>query len=766
MGLLWLAEPAAAQQAPAPSLEAQLAGSQALRLELNGTAGRMYRIETSGNLADWAAVLTTNSVTGNLDVMIGVAESVSFYRAVDVGPAPGSNSPSAEFTLLWPAPGGSVVFAVRDMNGKAIASQVVNLSSNTNQATVSFILSNGDYTVVADEYPQPAGMGVPFEEARFSFTINADPPPVTQTFNLAYKEITRIILTPPNLTVAVGGTAQLNASELDASNEVVFVAAPSGALRWSSLDPTVATVDFTGKVTGVAPGPDTIYVTDSTNGSITTNEVILSTNEIAGLTITNSSVVYVGVGATTNLGVLATNASGGKVTVAASALTWSSSAATNAVVDGDGLLVGVALGVADITVSLKFPAYSSAIIANVTLAGSGGGAGVAPPANGYIVTDLGTLTFPQSTISSLPVGINDYGHIAGFSWQSLSPTNDTTAPEAFIWKTSLNNVMTNLPDLGGGQAEVSGINNSDEVAGWSIKSNTISSTKQYSHAVLWRSGKAIDLNKELPTPTSPPWPPLEPPNDYNAPNISDAFRVNNEDEVIGTASFFSTNAVNWASALLLELEDTNVTYLWASLDFLTQPAPSPEAINDVGEMAGGQFVFNGISASYAYAFVGQLGQLTSDQVAPLGNLAGYQSGLALSINNLSQAAGVCSQAASAVPEFIQPRAVAWQDGAANLEASGPATDLGSNGYYSRAWCINDLGTVVGDSWPGTGGEYTQGRAILWQSTNAYDLNAYIPTNSGWVLVAATGINNKGQIVGQGTCSNELGYRAFLLTPNN
>ena len=59
-----------------------------------------------------------------------------------------------------------------------------------------------------------------------------------------------------------------------------------------------------------------------------------------------------------------------------------------------------------------------------------------------------------------------------------------------------------------------------------------------------------------------------------------------------------------------------------------------------------------------------------------------------------------------------------------------------------------------------------GHAILWAGTNAYDLNAYIPMNSGWVLDSATAINNKGQIVGQGTRTNELGYRSFLLTTNN
>ncbi|MBU6400170.1 MAG: hypothetical protein KGS61_07610 [Verrucomicrobia bacterium] len=56
--------------------------------------------------------------------------------------------------------------------------------------------------------------------------------------------------------------------------------------------------------------------------------------------------------------------------------------------------------------------------------------------------------------------------------------------------------------------------------------------------------------------------------------------------------------------------------------------------------------------------------------------------------------------------------------------------------------------------------------MLWQATNIFDLNTYIPTNSSWVLIFATGINNKGQIVGVGTTTNEIGYRSFLLTPNN
>ncbi len=44
-----------------------------------------------------------------------------------------------------------------------------------------------------------------------------------------------------------------------------------------------------------------------------------------------------------------------------------------------------------------------------------------------------------------------------------------------------------------------------------------------------------------------------------------------------------------------------------------------------------------------------------------------------------------------------------------------------------------------------------------------DLNDLIPADSGWELIAARGINSRGQIVGFGYHGNE--GRAYLLTPN-
>ncbi len=84
-----------------------------------------------------------------------------------------------------------------------------------------------------------------------------------------------------------------------------------------------------------------------------------------------------------------------------------------------------------------------------------------------------------------------------------------------------------------------------------------------------------------------------------------------------------------------------------------------------------------------------------------------------------------------------------------LWENGTMTYLG----LGDARAINDSGQVVGSSGV---------NAFLWQNSTMTDLNTLISTDSGWVLIKATDINEIGQIVGSGMINGE--NHGFLLTP--
>lgn len=91
-------------------------------------------------------------------------------------------------------------------------------------------------------------------------------------------------------------------------------------------------------------------------------------------------------------------------------------------------------------------------------------------------------------------------------------------------------------------------------------------------------------------------------------------------------------------------------------------------------------------------------------------------------------------------------------------------DLGTlGGTNSAAYCLNNANDVVGTS------AMVNGMPHAFLVTNALggaiqmmDLNNLIPTNSGWQLMEARGINASGQIVGFGMFAGHT--NAFLLTP--
>ncbi len=91
------------------------------------------------------------------------------------------------------------------------------------------------------------------------------------------------------------------------------------------------------------------------------------------------------------------------------------------------------------------------------------------------------------------------------------------------------------------------------------------------------------------------------------------------------------------------------------------------------------------------------------------------------------------------------------------------TDLGTldGDADSRAEAVNAAGQVVGSS-RATLGAFAEQVAFVTRAGVPADLNALLPTASGWTLTDATGINDRGQICGVGVLHGHS--HAYLLTP--
>jgi len=161
---------------------------------------------------------------------------------------------------------------------------------------------------------------------------------------------------------------------------------------------------------------------------------------------------------------------------------------------------------------------------------------------------------------------------------------------------------------------------------------------------------------------------------------------------------------------------------------------------DLGTLAGGSWSLaeglsdNGDIAGYGDSAGGIRGfvWVPGEGLEELGALGGGSS-YGMAVNDAGQAVG------SAAVSTGYLHAAEW--------AGGPATDLGTlGGNNSYAYGINNAGIIVGYSWT-AGNTATHGFVVI--NGVMVDLNSLLSASgSGWVITAAYGINDQGQIVGE------------------
>ncbi len=164
-------------------------------------------------------------------------------------------------------------------------------------------------------------------------------------------------------------------------------------------------------------------------------------------------------------------------------------------------------------------------------------------------------------------------------------------------------------------------------------------------------------------------------------------------------------------------------------------------INNKGQVVG----YSGLALHVTHAF-----QWENGKMIDLGTLPGYNGSTAYDINDSGQAIGY-----SLNTTLKQSHATLW--------SKGEVIDLGTlGGNMSAAIAINNKGQVAGfDTVTGNGG---LNHGFLWEDGKMADLNSLIPADSGWFLQQVSGINDRGQIVGQGINSATGQNHAFLLNP--
>jgi len=166
---------------------------------------------------------------------------------------------------------------------------------------------------------------------------------------------------------------------------------------------------------------------------------------------------------------------------------------------------------------------------------------------------------------------------------------------------------------------------------------------------------------------------------------------------------------------------------------------SARDINDKGDVVGEA---NPVRNGKPQGFLWHAGKMQQLPDLPCGTFCSAQA-----VNNSGAIAGSCD-----LPNG-SAHGVLWRSG--SIEDLGT---LGDEDAPSTALDINAQGQVVGTS------EAAEGKlvAFLWERGKMIDLNQAIAPKSGWLLLVASRINNKGEILGRGYLGGSI--HAFILRP--
>jgi len=384
----------------------------------------------------------------------------------------------------------------------------------------------------------------------------------------------------------------------------------------------------------------------------------------------------------------------------------------------------------------------------------------------YIITDLGTLDDPAATLptkESFGYGVNDQGHIVGAAENGVDYGDGTSQLHPFLHDGLVIHDLGTL--TGGTYGEAFVVNNSEYAVGYSWMEDGSQIPDSFFHAVLFEPGNPTPIDLGTLTGGS----------------NSEAKDINSSGQIVGyswAAGDFN-DPINTADAVDRAFLYPDPATGIGMKDLPTLPGGTRNyafSINDSGRIVGYSWLpgtdplGNPVDFNRAYLY-----DISSDHLKDLDRLPNGSNSRAAAINNNDEVVGYSqTQDGVGTPDAETHAFACAYD---SVTDSCPLSDLGtfSDGTYSYARDNNDQGQVVGYGKrldPVTMEPDVISHAFIYDpvdlpsdpATQLHDLNDLIPTGSGWELISAEAINNKGQITGYGTHN---GVRhAFLLTPDS
>jgi probable HAF family extracellular repeat protein len=336
----------------------------------------------------------------------------------------------------------------------------------------------------------------------------------------------------------------------------------------------------------------------------------------------------------------------------------------------------------------------------------------------YTVTELGLLpNYPYAFAN--PTAINDAGQVTGYDVSYFVGPPGVPIPEAFLYSdgemTAIAGEYSNGYGITGDRRENAGYGD-EERRKLRVVGSARFSQSTPPHAFLYEDHLLRDLGT-LPGGSE-----------------SGANAINSLGEIVGS----SYNADGITEAFLYRHGNM------MSLGYLPGGTGSSAAgINNQGDIVGSVYMPELINQAFLYH---------DGKMISLGTLPGATGSDATAVNDAGEIVG-----RSYSSNFQFEHAFLWR--------KGKMIDLGVlfNGSISEANGINKWGQVVGSSGPIFSSTGNSGAAFLYSDGKLRNLNDMIPANSGWVLLDAAAINNRGQIVGTGLLNGE--GAAFLLSPD-